>query len=316
MDRPMFSIVVPVYNVEKYLHKCVKSILSQCYENFEVILVDDGSTDRCSEICDEFALNDSRCRVIHQPNKGLSGARNSGLKEANGIYILFIDSDDEIAPNLLNCLEINFNKYNVDIIGFNAVVNDIKGQCILSTGKNVGMVEDGIKIVQKRIPVSTVPLYCYKNKFLRKTNIIFKDGIYYEDVLFTAQIFMMNPKVFFLDETLYYYNKREESITTSKIKMKNYCDIVSICCELLDYKVVDDIVFKNAYRNIIMSYIMLSEEIYRGMSMEDRKKGKINRQILMNNVKQRKSRVGTLNYFVAEFPSLFYLVREIRRKIR
>lgn len=173
-----------------------------------------------------------------------------------------------------------------------------------------------LRLSRKRIPVSTVPLYCYKNKFLRKTNIIFKDGIYYEDVLFTAQIFMMNPKVFFLDETFYYYNKREESITTSKIKMKNYCDIVSICCELLDYKVVDDIVFKNAYRNIIMSYIMLSEEIYRGMSMEDRKKGKINRQILMNNVKQRKSRVGTLNYFVAEFPSLFYLVREIRRKIR
>ena len=96
----MFSIVVPVYNVEKYLHKCVKSILSQCYENFEVILVDDGSTDRCSEICDEFALNDSRCRVIHQPNKGLSGARNSGLKEANGINIHLIDRDDEIPPNI------------------------------------------------------------------------------------------------------------------------------------------------------------------------------------------------------------------------
>ena len=120
----------------------------------------------------------------------------------------------------------------------------------------------------------------------------------------------------FVLETFYYYNKREESITTSKIKMKNYCDIVSICSELLDYEVVNDFAFENAYRNIIMSYIMLSEEIYRGMSMEDRKKGKINRRILMNNVKQRKSRVGILNYFVAEFPSLFYTVREIRRKIR
>ena len=101
MNKPFFSIIVPVYNVEKYLPQCVESILRQTYENFEVILVDDGAKDRSGEICDEFAAKDERVSVIHKQNGGSSSARNAGIQEAQGTYILFVDSDDYWSNNTM-----------------------------------------------------------------------------------------------------------------------------------------------------------------------------------------------------------------------
>lgn len=101
MNKPFFSIIVPVYNVEKYLPQCVESILRQTYENFEVILVDDGAKDRSGEICDEFAAKDERVSVIHKQNGGASSARNAGIREAEGKYILFVDSDDYWSNNTM-----------------------------------------------------------------------------------------------------------------------------------------------------------------------------------------------------------------------
>ena len=94
MTTPLISVIVPVYRVEKYLERCVKSILSQTYKNLEVILVDDGSPDQCPAICDACAEKDARVKVIHQENKGLSGARNAGIDAASGEYLAFVDSDD------------------------------------------------------------------------------------------------------------------------------------------------------------------------------------------------------------------------------
>ena len=104
MKSAYFSIIIPVYNVEKYLHQCVKSVLNQTFEELEIILVDDGSPDGCPKICDEFAKKDPRAKVIHQANAGLSAARNAGLKVATGTYITFVDSDDYIAPDYISYL--------------------------------------------------------------------------------------------------------------------------------------------------------------------------------------------------------------------
>lgn len=101
MSSPFFSVIVPVYNVEKYLRKCVDSILSQSFMDFEVILIDDGSPDNCPTICDEYAKRDCRVKVIHKPNGGVSSARNAGLNAAIGEYITFVDSDDWIMSNML-----------------------------------------------------------------------------------------------------------------------------------------------------------------------------------------------------------------------
>ena len=101
MSKPLISVIVPIYKVEKYLNKCVDSIINQTYKNLEIILVDDGSPDSCPDICDKYEKKDNRVKVIHKKNGGLSDARNAGLDIANGEYISFIDSDDEIEASFV-----------------------------------------------------------------------------------------------------------------------------------------------------------------------------------------------------------------------
>ena len=118
MNNPQISIIVPVYNVEKYIRRCVESILAQTYSAFELILVDDGSSDRCGDICDEYAEKDHRIIVIHQENHGVSAARNVGLEIAKGKYITFCDSDDEIDINYLWSLLAPPDSFDLVVEGF------------------------------------------------------------------------------------------------------------------------------------------------------------------------------------------------------
>lgn len=116
-----FSVIVPVYNVEKYLPECLDSILAQDFQDFEVLVVDDGSTDSSGSICDEYAMRDSRIRVFHQENQGLSGARNTGLDHAEGTWIVFVDSDDYVAAELLSVLHRNILKTSADMYSYNVL---------------------------------------------------------------------------------------------------------------------------------------------------------------------------------------------------
>lgn len=116
MEYPLISIIVPVYNVENYIDKCLQSILNQSYENLEVLLIDDGSVDHSGEICDDYARIDKRIRVFHQINKGVSSARNKGLELSAGKYIVFIDADDYVKPDYLEILYGDMEEYQVDIV--------------------------------------------------------------------------------------------------------------------------------------------------------------------------------------------------------
>lgn len=116
MEYPLISIIVPVYNVENYIDKCLQSILNQSYENLEVLLIDDGSVDHSGEICDDYARMDKRIRVFHQINKGVSSARNKGLELSAGKYIVFIDADDYVKPDYLEILYGDMEEYQVDIV--------------------------------------------------------------------------------------------------------------------------------------------------------------------------------------------------------
>ena len=124
----LISVIVPVYNVEKYLRKCVDSIVAQTYTNLEIILVDDGSPDNCGKICDEYAEKDSRIKVIHQKNGGLSAARNAGLDIATGDYIGFVDSDDYIDKNYFECMSSHLSKNT--LIVCNVIDEDENGKVI------------------------------------------------------------------------------------------------------------------------------------------------------------------------------------------
>ena len=114
MDK--ISVVVPVYNVEKYLRKCIDSIINQTYKNLEIILVDDGSPDKCGEICDEYAKKDNRVKVIHKKNAGVSSARNDGIDNATGEYIIFVDSDDWLEDNAIEIMVDKLNEYDYDCV--------------------------------------------------------------------------------------------------------------------------------------------------------------------------------------------------------
>ena len=114
-QQPLISVIVPVYKVEKYLHRCVDSILNQTYRNLEIILVDDGSPDNCGAICDEYAAKDNRIRVIHQENTGVSAARNAGLEACTGEYVAFVDSDDYVDCALFSACYTQIKKWEPDL---------------------------------------------------------------------------------------------------------------------------------------------------------------------------------------------------------
>ena len=129
-EEELISVIVPVYNVEKYLEKCIDSIINQTYQNLEIILVDDGSTDGSGKICDEYSRKDNRIKVIHKENGGLSDARNIGIKNANGGLIGFIDSDDYITENMFEVLQKDLRKYNADISSCDIQNVNEAGECL------------------------------------------------------------------------------------------------------------------------------------------------------------------------------------------
>lgn len=116
MESPLISVVIPIYNVERYLDRCINSMVNQSYQNIEIILVDDGSKDRCFEICDSWKSKDDRIRVIHKCNEGLGMARNTGIKNASGHYICFFDSDDYLRLDAIELAVTSANKYNSEIV--------------------------------------------------------------------------------------------------------------------------------------------------------------------------------------------------------
>lgn len=134
----MYSVIVPIYKVEKYLPQCIESILAQTHRDFELILVDDGSPDRCPQICDEYAIKDGRVKVIHKKNGGLISARKAGLKEAQGEYICFVDGDDFISNDMLATYERELGKQKVDVIctGYSSYYDEHKINPVLQPGGN------------------------------------------------------------------------------------------------------------------------------------------------------------------------------------
>lgn len=212
----LVSIVVPIYNVEQYLEKCVESICRQTYENLEIILVNDGSPDHCGQMCEEYAKKDNRIKVIHKKNGGLSDARNSGVKLATGKYLLFVDSDDYIAKDLVEKTAAIAEKNNCDMVLYDYYYVEPDNVEIRSTIVPANKV---ISLEQEHTLLLAATSACAKlfnREFYVKANCPFPQGIYFEDLATTSIFFMRAKKVFYLKEPLYYYINRENSIMTGK----------------------------------------------------------------------------------------------------
>lgn len=210
----LVSVIVPIYKVEKYLDVCINSIVKQTYTNLEIILVDDGSPDRCPQICDSWMEKDSRIKVIHKANGGLSAARNSGLDISEGDYISFVDSDDYIAPIFIEILLLNALRNNAQIscTGYCEVSENAK--ILGDYGRADELVMNKYEAIKYLFSSDSFGNYAW-NKLYRRDlfdNIRFPNGMMMEDLGTTYLLIEKSEFITYNPQKLYYYLQREDSI--------------------------------------------------------------------------------------------------------
>lgn len=262
------SIIVPVYNVEKYIAKCIESLINQTYKNIEILLIDDGSQDASGLICDNYALNDNRIYVYHKKNGGLSDARNYGLLKANGDYILFVDSDDyievETCQKFFEIIEPNIDA----IFGDSFWVYPCFQKEICKKNVKPYKTYSGKQFFLEQLKSNHISMQAwlgiYSRDFLIKNSLFFEKGILHEDERWTPQLLAKAVKVKYLNFPFYHYIIRENSITQSKDKTKNAIDLIDTCYfldafseqsfdgELLSY--YKSYILKTFFSAIIMCY--------------------------------------------------------------
>ena len=221
MMKEKISIIVPVYNVEAYLERCVESILKQTYTNLEILPVNDGSTDKSGELCDKLALRDHRIRVIHKENGGLSDARNRGIDEASSNLIGFIDSDDYIDEDMYETLyrQMVASKADLSMCGHYDVYHQIPEKQVAEIKTWELMPEEAIKMVMEAKILSVTAV----NKLYKKAlfeQLRFRIGKIAEDAFIMVDLIHQCSKIVATNEKKYYYVHRENSITTQKFSLK------------------------------------------------------------------------------------------------
>ena len=320
--NPLISVVVPIYKVERYLNACVDSIVNQTYSNLEIILVDDGSPDRCPEICDEYARRDNRIRVIHQENGGLSAARNAGIDIASGDFLTFIDSDDFVAKNYVELLYNGVFKFDADI--------SIATFCTFSK-------EDELKIYCNDLPFEEIAKEeCFRrygalkaelsmsfisacNKLYKKdlfVSVRFPVGKLYEDAFTTYKLIDKTKKIVFTPTQLYFYRMNPLSILGQPFREK-HLEMVEAFRSGFDF-------FDEKGQNEIASLFippMLMREIYCWWGVRFVLKNKKKAGDVLNDYKKNcrklkcKKNVG-LSWFIlfkviAFFPWLYMIYRRV-----
>lgn len=264
MQSILFSVIVPIYEVEQYLERCVETLINQTEKNIEIILVDDGSPDRCPNICDRYEEQDNRVVVIHKENGGLSQARNEGIKRAKGKYIIFVDSDDYIDLDACERI-VKFTDRNVDIIVTDGI----------SEGGNVNLIHSGVvndeiysgkaflknSVMYGRVPMAAW-LYVYRRDFLLENELSFKVGIYHEDEEFTPRALLSAGSVVNTGESYYHYIIRQNSIMTQTDKRKHAEDLFKTCKHLCAiYDELDDNELKNHMKDsLVNKYLSIFQE--------------------------------------------------------
>lgn len=228
MNIPKISVLVPVYNVEPYLQRCIDSVLNQDFTDWELILVDDGSPDRCPEICDEYAQKDERIRVVHKENGGLPSARLAGLKLARGEYILHLDSDDWLAENCISTLYKHTIGGNYDIVrGQNYRVKENGDMTIESNGDISEIV--GSENYLKHIIADEFPTYLWgalyrKSLFRAEVFNELKDIAIGEDYLTNISIWKGVERMLFVKDIVYNYFINTQSMMQKQVMSDLYCD--------------------------------------------------------------------------------------------
>ena len=314
--KPLISIIVPVYNVETYLAKCVDSILAQTYTNLEIFLVNDGSSDCCGKLCDEYAKEDKRIKVIHKKNGGLSDARNVAIDVATGEFITFIDSDDYVTDDYIMTLYSLIEKYEckVSIALYNTFVEGSKPKVVNRVYRedcqtNIKAIEE-MFYQEKYDTASWAKLY---HSSLFATGIRYPKGIVYEDLATTYLLIFQSDKVAFCNRRIYNYLLRRDSIEGSSFSSKKMDSALKVC-ELMESHL--DILGKvmQAYQCRMMSFffhlLLKMPDGYEHRNMLYKRIKAIRWSVLCNSRARKKARVASfLSYFgLGVVKGVFHLI--------
>jgi len=281
------SVIIPVYNVEQYLEQCINSIIKQTYSNLEILLVNDGSTDSSGKVCDELASNDSRVKVIHQINGGVSSARNTGMDAASGDYITFVDSDDWLeagmyqnmigivskqnAPDIVMCDFISEKENNIECI--TACIRKgyyNKADIIRELYPTLLVKED-----LGRLPIVSACICLFKKEFLHVNQIKFEVSLKYsEDYLFMALVMIRADSFYYLKNN-YYYHYRQYNLSRSKKYQLVWWDNLLLLNDKLNYLLSGNVDYdftRQIKFQLVHSALFLSSAIFQNYSLNTRKK--------------------------------------------
>lgn len=308
------SVIIPVYKVEQYLDRCVESVVNQTYQNLEIILVDDGSPDKCPQMCDDWAKKDKRIKVIHKENGGLSDARNVGIRNSTGDYIGFVDSDDYIDLTMYEKLvdSIESKKSDMSMAGINYTYDNkilkleeinlekAESQQIFSYLVLSGKKETNGKLYTENI-MCAVWRCLYKKELIRE--IKFEKDLFCEDVVFTLMVLKNNPKISIVKDNLYFYYQREGSILhyynekklkARKMFIERSVQLLKDCVSKEKLEYYEFLQYELCFNEVALSKdkklktIFLKDEFLKGLNNKA-------------NYTQKKKNTKMLKYKVADF---------------
>ena len=250
-EKPLISIIVPCYNAEKYLYECLNSVISQSYENWECLLINDGSKDKTLPILEEFSSKNNRFKVFSQENKGLSATRNLGIENAKGDYLFFLDSDDLISKN---SLQVFVNEINDEIEILTGIIATVNGENLEKISQLQHPKEGTIffennrqEVLIRTMEFGLAPVAqnrLYRRLFLEKFNLKFKNRIFHEDELWFFETMFHAKNVKFINEETYLYRTDNSESITKNVGEKN----------LNSYLEILEIIFENYYKTNSDSY--------------------------------------------------------------
>lgn len=265
---PKTSVIMPVYNVAPYVEKCARSVLAQTEQDLELILVDDGSTDSSGALCDGLSKEDSRVRVIHQENAGLGGARNRGIEEALGEYLLFVDSDDWLEPGILESARKAAEKTGADLVFFNFRTVDEAGNA-LSEFREAQPKNQPLSIAEHKDIYLASPCAwnkLYRAALFRDTGIRYPGRVWYEDIRTTLKLLLAADRAVFLDDIGYNYLLRQGSITNNLNAARNR-EIIEAFQDILSYfkaqKKAEEYREELCYLTLLHEYLTASVRVLR-----------------------------------------------------
>ena len=275
MNMPLVTVIVPIYNTSKYLRRCIDSIIKQSYENIEVILVDDGSTDSSPDICDQFEIKDRRVKVIHKENGGLSSSRNKGLDIMAGEWVTFVDSDDWIAKDTIEyCVSLIKDDNSIDIIQYN--MQSIKyenevDQDFSTSFEKVNSFEARKRMLREGIRDDSWFSCCrclFRSSLIRRYR--FREGKINEDIDYKYHAIQLANNILLCDTNKYYYFQSTGSITTASLKLRDF-DLFDAVNKLIEYVELDknEELLRYAQQKLAKSSLsLLCKAAYYGCSNE------------------------------------------------